>query len=334
MSELFDLNSSNEKSSIIPRSTKSSKSKSKLEIVDSDQEISLNNLDLDVLANSEKIMNVEQEAQIDLNESLESSKKSNSVISVKKPKKKKTKLVSQENTNENIRSLKNEFLFKINKINSGSRYSQLNLTMNDSLDDIRNEYERICKEIQVNTSVKFYKTVLSMGCRGIEMLNAQYDPLGIDLEGYGESMTFTVDTPSYDEVLSELAEKYKSMGNVSPELKLVGLLAMSGFGFVASKKMAKTMEENKRFQSQNQARYQASPQTQNHEYDTDTDSDDSSAKIPIPEETFSSTLNIDTEINESDLNAVLDKMNKNTEDIQEQKIIEIAPKRGRPKKIK
>jgi hypothetical protein len=208
--------------------------------------------------------------------------------------------------------------------------------MNDSLEDIRNEYERICKEIQVNTSVKFYKTVLSMGCRGIEMLNAQYDPLGIDLEGYGESMTFTVDTPSYDEVLSELAEKYKSMGNVSPELKLVGLLAMSGFGFVASKKMAKSMDENKRFQAQNQARYQPAQQNQDqYQYqDDDTDSDDSSAKMPIPEETFSSTLNIDTEINESDLNAVIDKMNKNTEVIQEQKIIEIAPKRGRPKKNK
>jgi hypothetical protein len=285
MSDLFDLNSSKEKSSIAPRSIKSSKSKSKLEIIDSDQEISLSKLDLDVLANSEKIMNVEQEAQIDLNESLESSKKTNSIISVKKPKKKKTKLVSQENTSENIRALKNEFLFKINKINTASRYSQLNLTMNDSLEDIRNEYERICKEIQVNTSVKFYKTVLSMGCRGIEMLNAQYDPLGIDLEGYGESMTFTVDTPSYDEVLSELAEKYKSMGNVSPELKLVGLLAMSGFGFVASKKMAKSMDENKRFQAQNQARYQPAQQNQDqYQYqDDDTDSDDSSAKMPIPE---------------------------------------------------
>lgn len=337
MSELFDLNSSNKikQSSKASKSSSKSKTFSKLQIVDSDQELSLSNLDLNVLANSEKIINKDQDAQVDLTSSKLSSKKiasSEDYVSIKKDKKKKkTKQVSLENDIDSIRRTKNELLFKINKLNINSRYSLINLTMNDSLDDIRNEYERIQKGIELSTSVKFYKTMLVMGTKGLEMLNTQYDPLGIDLVGFSESMAYTVDTQSYDEVLTELAEKYKSMGNVSPELKLVGLLAMSGVGYVASKNMTKKMEENRQFQEQRKYNYK-----KQLESDIDTDSDDSSAKMPGPEQTFNSaTTKIDmdiddTDIKESDLNDVLNKMNTNA-NIEQEKIIEIIPKRkGRP----
>jgi hypothetical protein len=336
MSELFDLNSSKEKVKPSSKSSSRSKTFSKLKLIDSDQEMSLSNLDLNVLANSEKIINQDQDAQIDLNSAKSSIKESSdytSVVKKHKSKKRKTKEVSIENNVESIRRDKNDLLFKINKLNINGRYSLINLTMNDSLDDIRNEYERIQKGIELSTSVKFYKTALIMGTRGLEMLNSQYDPLGIDLEGFSNSLAINVDEQSYEEVLIELAEKYKSMGNVSPELKLVGLLAMSGFSFVATKRMQKTRNEQLNFQRETRDRYRA-------HVDSDTESDDSSAKMPVPEQTFNSAttkidLDVDdTEIKESDLEAALDKMHQNAV-VEQEKIIEIVPKRkGRPPKIK
>ena len=281
-------------------------------------------------------------AKIDLNSSKSMSKKSDSlnssIIIKKKSKKRKTRDIVEENNSDAVRREKNEYLFKLKKLNGADmNYSSVVFTMDSSLEDLRNEYERIHKEIQVSTSVKFYKTVLVMGTRGIEMLNAQYDPLGIDLDGFADSMTYSVDTPSYDEVLTELAEKYKSMGNVSPELKLVGLLAMSGFGYVASKKMTKSMEENRRYENNKRQQQQ---QQQQVIYETDSDSDDSSAKMPRPDTTFNSKTVIndepdDIEIKDSDMESVLNKMHQNAETnrVEQEKIIEIAPKkRGRPVK--
>jgi len=87
--------------------------------------------------------------------------------------------------------------------------------------------------------VKFCKHGLVMGIKGVEMLNNAYDPVGVDLDGWSEAMSYNMATTEYDEVLSELCEKYKGAGSMSPEVKLLVMIVMSGAMFSFSKKAAK-----------------------------------------------------------------------------------------------
>lgn len=150
------------------------------------------------------------------------------------------KKVNKENKNEEIRKQKSEILFKLYTIvdKSNGRWS-CKMTMDNSLDDIKNEFSRIKAILDNEAMVKFCKHGLVMGIKGIEMLNGAYDPIGVDLDGWGEAMSYNMATTEYDEVLSELCEKYKGTGSMSPEIKLLLMIIMSGAMFSFSKKAAK-----------------------------------------------------------------------------------------------
>ena len=125
-----------------------------------------------------------------------------------KQKRRKEKAIIKENRNDEIRKEKSEFLFKFNKMNVKGKWSSLHLDMNSSLDDIKNEYERVRNEIQTERSVSFFKRMLLLGVQGIEMMNTKFDPLGVDLDGWSEAMGYSMENQEYDEVMAELYEKY------------------------------------------------------------------------------------------------------------------------------
>ena len=153
--------------------------------------------------------------------------------------KRKQKKVTKENKDDNIRKQKIELLYKFNKLNVKGKWSSLKLDMNNSFDEIRNEYERIKNEMQTDRSVGFFKRMLLLGVQGVEMLNTKFDPMGVDLEGWSESMGYSMENQEYDEVLAELYEKYKGRGHMSPELKLIFMIISSGVMFSISKKITK-----------------------------------------------------------------------------------------------
>jgi hypothetical protein len=157
---------------------------------------------------------------------------------------KKEKLVSRENKNDDIRKEKSELLCKFSKLNVKGKWSSLRLDMNNSLDDIRNEYERVRSEIQNDRSVAFFKRMLLLGVQGVEMLNNKFDPVGVDLDGWSESMGYSLENQEYDEVLAELYEKYKSSGNMSPEVKLIFMIISSATMFTITKKITKMDSSN------------------------------------------------------------------------------------------
>lgn len=150
------------------------------------------------------------------------------------------KKVNKENKNETVRKEKSEILFKLYTIveKSNGRWST-KLTMDNSLDEIKNEFTRIKAVLDNEAMVKFCKHGLVMGIKGVEMLNNAYDPIGVDLDGWSEAMSYNMATTEYDEVLSELCEKYKGAGSMSPEVKLLVMIVMSGAMFSFSKKAAK-----------------------------------------------------------------------------------------------
>lgn len=150
------------------------------------------------------------------------------------------KKINKENKNDALRKEKSEILFKLYTIveKSNGRWST-KLTMENSLDEIKNEFTRIKAVLDNEAMVKFCKHGLVMGIKGVEMLNNAYDPIGVDLDGWSEAMSYNMATTEYDEVLSELCEKYKGTGSMSPEVKLLVMIVMSGAMFSFSKKAAK-----------------------------------------------------------------------------------------------
>lgn len=249
------LSNSENKSISSVRSKRSSKTKStagsKKNIRDIDsEEISLSQLEM--MANKKKLnkapasVTIPFEAKhtsVSLSSSSHSSSSSSSTDDVKR-RKRKEKDVQKENHNDLIRKEKSEYLFKFNKLNVKGKWSSLRLDMNSSLDEIRNEYERIRNEIQTERSVAFFKRMLLLGIQGVEMMNTKFDPLGVDLDGWSEAMGYSMENQEYDEVMAELYEKYKGRGQMSPEVKLIFMIISSATMFTISKKLTKMDSSN------------------------------------------------------------------------------------------
>ena len=220
------------------------------------EDISLSQLEL--LANKKKL---NHEEQVSIKQSVEdvrmesikkksirsSSSVSSSTTSSSdstKRKIRKEKVIQRENKNDDIRREKSELLFKFSKLNIKGKWSSLKLDMNSTLDDIKNEYERVKNEIQTERSVAFFKRMLLLGVQGVEMMNTKFDPMGVDLEGWSEAMGYSMENQEYDEVMAELYEKYKGRGQMSPEVKLIFMIISSATMFTISKKITKMDSSN------------------------------------------------------------------------------------------
>jgi hypothetical protein len=145
-----------------------------------------------------------------------------------------------ENDDEEVRREKSELLYKFEKLNANKKLSSLTFTMNSRLRDIKNEYERVRNQLQTERSVKFFQRMLLLGVQGVEILNTKFDPLGVDLDGWGESMAYSLENQDYDEVLQELYEKYKGKGQMAPETKLIFMIISSASMFAITKKLTKS----------------------------------------------------------------------------------------------
>lgn len=223
------------------------------------EDISMSQLEL--MANKKKIAKRSDEISVSEIMSVAESRKSKSIKTRSRTKtrddstlssesineyrqKEKERTVKKENNNEMIRKEKSEFLYKFNKMNASGKWSSLRLDMNSSLDEIKNEYERVKNEIQNERSVAFLKRMMLLGVQGMEMLNNKFDPVGVDLDGWSEAMGYSMENQEYDEVLSELYEKYKGRGQMSPEVKLMFMIISSATMFTVSKRIAKLDSNN------------------------------------------------------------------------------------------
>jgi hypothetical protein len=96
-------------------------------------------------------------------------------------------------------------------------------SIESSLQEMMGEYEMIIAEKEKENSIKFQGNMLSAAINGIEFLNNKFDPFDIKLDGWGEQ--FGENINDYDDIFSELHEKYKSKAKMAPELKLLFQLA-------------------------------------------------------------------------------------------------------------
>ena len=133
-----------------------------------------------------------------------------------------TKKLSQEETlREKFKTLR-----RLEEIqNKGGKLTK-QYSMESSLSEMQGEYETIVSEKERTNSCKFQGRMLMAAITGIEFLNNRFDPFDIKLDGWSEQLNENIN--DYDDIFSELHEKYKTKAKMAPELKLMFQLAGSG----------------------------------------------------------------------------------------------------------
>lgn len=109
--------------------------------------------------------------------------------------------------------------------------------MKSSLDEMQAEVGFIKADIQKKQSIQFQGKMVMAAITGLEFLNSKFDPFDIDLDGWGENVSENKE--EYEDVFSELHEKYKDKASIAPEVKLMFLLAGSATMVHMSNRMFK-----------------------------------------------------------------------------------------------
>ena len=110
--------------------------------------------------------------------------------------------------------------------------------MDSNLQEMMGEYEMIMEEKTKQNSVKFQGNMMMAIINGIEFLNNRFDPFDVKIDGWGEQINENI--TDYDDIFSELYEKYKSKATLSPELKLLFQLGGSAMMVHMSNTMFKS----------------------------------------------------------------------------------------------
>jgi hypothetical protein len=96
---------------------------------------------------------------------------------------------------------------------------------NDSTyEEVEDEYETALEDKKKGESKKLYSWWFMTFVNTVEYANAAFNPFDINLDGWGEQVSDDID--SYDEIFSELHEKYKG-GKLAPEIALLLRLGFS-----------------------------------------------------------------------------------------------------------
>lgn len=121
-----------------------------------------------------------------------------------------------------------EFLNKLQRLEQKGFPVAHKFTMDNSLEEIKQEYLRLVDARQLETSIKFQRQMLMGAITGLEWLNGRFDPFDLKLDGWSESVHENVE--DFDEIFEELYDKYKDKGKMSPEMRLI--MAVGGSGFM------------------------------------------------------------------------------------------------------
>jgi hypothetical protein len=122
-------------------------------------------------------------------------------------------------TKEELLREKFKYLRKLEALEKKGVELTKKYNMDSPLSEMQGEYEMIIEEKTKENSIKFQGNVLMTIINGIEFLNNRFDPFDIKLDGWGEQINENIN--DYDEIFSELHEKYKSKASLAPELKLL-----------------------------------------------------------------------------------------------------------------
>jgi hypothetical protein len=133
---------------------------------------------------------------------------------------------------------KREILYQLDRLREKGYKIPFTFTMENSLSEMKNEYNKIVRDKEIDASVRFQRKMIMAFVTGVEYLNTRYDPFAIKLNGWSEQVHDNIN--DYDDIFEELHEKYKSKGKkMAPELRLFISLTGSAFMFHLTSRMFK-----------------------------------------------------------------------------------------------
>jgi len=135
--------------------------------------------------------------------------------------------VQQQRDPEKEKKDKIEYLNKLQRLEQKGFPVGRRFTMDNSLDEIKQEYDRLVDARNLEGSLRFQRQALMGVVTGLEWMNNRFDPFDLNLEGWSESVHENVE--DFDEIFEELYDKYKDRGKMPPEARLLFSLAGSGF---------------------------------------------------------------------------------------------------------
>lgn len=143
---------------------------------------------------------------------------------------------------EEERKRKTELLNKLNRLESKGYSLTKRFTMDNSLDEIQQEHDRLLDAKNLEASLRFQRQCLMGVVTGAEFMNSKFNPFDWELDGWSESVHENIE--DFDEVFEELYDKYKGRGNMPPEAKLMMSLVGSGFMFHMSNSFFRSKMNN------------------------------------------------------------------------------------------
>ena len=136
---------------------------------------------------------------------------------------------------------KEDILFKLHRIqNKGVKISK-KFNMYSDIREMRAELKKIRRDSELNSSLKFSKRMLMAVVSGSEFLNKRYDPFGVELNGWSETVMENVNDGDYDGTFERLHDKYAGKVNTPPEIELLLSLAGSAAMFHMTSTMFKSV---------------------------------------------------------------------------------------------
>ncbi len=133
----------------------------------------------------------------------------------------------QQRDPEKEKKDKIEYLNKLQRLEQKGFPVARRFTMDNSLDEIKQEYDRLVDARNLEGSIRFQRQALMGVVTGLEWMNNRFDPFDLNLDGWSESVHENVE--DFDEIFEELYDKYKDRGKMPPEARLLFSLAGSGF---------------------------------------------------------------------------------------------------------
>ena len=135
---------------------------------------------------------------------------------------------------EEIQNEKSFYLSQLNRLRKKGE-STRSMSMQHSLDEIRGEVIRVKKEMQMDAGINYCRQGLMFAISTIEMADNTYNNNSFALKGWSQNIMQNIE--NYDTVFEELYDKYYTTMSVSPEIKLISMVAGSAFMFSLQKKM-------------------------------------------------------------------------------------------------
>lgn len=140
---------------------------------------------------------------------------------------------------EEIQQKKFDLMCKFDRLREKGIRLPKTFSMSSNYEEMDMEYRRLVENRQLDNSVKTQKKLLLSFASGIEFLNNKFDPFNVQLDGWSENVNESMNDGEYDQVFEDLFYKYKDTINMAPELKLAGMVAMSGFWYHLTQNIAK-----------------------------------------------------------------------------------------------